>query len=114
MSVNVTANTVDEAAYKLGVKGRRHGINIEWRKGPHYDYEPQHEVGCIVDATDIQGEEVKRCFKTSAEALRYIAGLLKKHDDFAKEQRKKREKALREAARKAEHEARLKKALGVK
>lgn len=101
MTVNVTAQTVDEAAHMLGIKGRRHGINITWRKGDQWDYQPQHEVGCIVDATDISGEEVPRSFTSSAEALRYVAKLLKKHDDYARKQKLDREKHLREVAKKS-------------
>lgn len=101
MTVNVTAENVNDAANQLGLQGRRHGINIFWRKGPQYDYMPQHEVGCIVDATDIQGEEVPRCFASTADALRYIAALLKKHDDYARKQKLEREKHLREVAKKS-------------
>ena len=100
MGITVNAETVGDAAHKLGLLNRRSGINIKWRKGSeHFDYVPLQLVGCIVDATDIQGEEVERCFQTSGEALRYIAGLLKKHDAYARDQAKKHRKKLREIAK---------------
>ena len=105
MSVTVTASTVHDAIHELGGHRRVGAIIIEWRKGP-YDvssYLDNHAPGCIVDATAINGEEVKRAFPTSRAAVRYIASLLKKHDADAREQAKTAAKA--ERARRAKSKA---------
>jgi hypothetical protein len=99
MSINITAENVHDAADKLGIERRRSGINITWRRGADYGNEP--EQGCIVDATDISTEEVKRAFKSSKEALVYIASLLKRHDDYAKEKKAERDKHMSDAIKAA-------------
>jgi hypothetical protein len=81
--------------------GHRRGkrIKIIWRRGESYDYHTTHEQGCIVDATSVPGEEVKRCFKTAGEAVRYIAAMLKKHDAMVRETKAKRDQEARNKAR---------------
>lgn len=102
MTITICGNDIHDARNKLGMGKPRASISINWRSGsPDFDYGRIHEVGCIVDATDIPGEEVKQCFTTSAAAVRYIAGLLKKHDAYAREQKKKRAKEERERIKKA-------------
>lgn len=105
MGITIQAENVQDAAAKLGVESRRRGINITWRVcDQRFDFERLHETGCVVDATDIQGEEVERCFKTSGEALRYVASLLKKHDAYARELKKQHDKRQRELLKKAKGE----------
>lgn len=84
--LTIQAENVRDAASKLDLGYAPADIRITWRRGDIMtsDYGRNPEPGCIVDATSVPGEEVKRCFKTAAEAARYIAKMLKKHDDAVK------------------------------
>jgi hypothetical protein len=104
MALTIQAENIHDAAEKLGLRDSRADISIKWRRGPAFDYRETPETGCIVDARSVPGEEVARAFKTSAEAVRYIAAMLKKHDQRAKEVKDER-------ARKIKHDARLARAL---
>ena len=101
MGIQVTAENVHDAMQKMGVTRPNGDITITWRRVDAFDsdYRIQHEYGCIVDATSFPGEEVKRMFKSAAEAARYIGALLKKHDDKVREMRAQKEKEKRQRAR---------------
>lgn len=100
MPITIQAENVHDAADKLNLGPARADIRITWRRGDAYsDYGRNPELGCIVDATSVPGEEVQRSFKTAAEAARYIAKMLKKHDDWAKKTKAERAKHEREAQR---------------
>ena len=101
MTINITADSIGDAASQLGLHDRPADIRITWRKGdPFGDWRPNAEFGCIVDATSVPGEEVKRCFKTEAEAARYLTALLKKHAAWVRDEKRKRAKEAKEAAKK--------------
>src|SRR5688572_3248926 len=93
MTINITADSLHDAASQLGLGTGTAPIKIKWRTNAEYsDYGRNHEQGCIVDAVGCAGEEVQRSFKTSGEALRYIGSILRKHDAYAKKERIEREK----------------------
>jgi hypothetical protein len=77
MAITINADNVDDALAKLRRHEPHYGIKIRWRKGEPYDFQDRMETGCIVNAVGMPGQEVERSFKTSAEAMRYIASLLK-------------------------------------
>lgn len=95
MAITIVAENISDAANKLGLSGRSAAIKIDWRRGEHYDYQSKPEYGCIVDATSVPGEETKRAFAKSSDALRYIAAMFKKRDDFVRDDAKKRAHAER-------------------
>lgn len=97
MSITISAENVEDALDKLRRREPSYGIKIRWRKGEAYDYHDTMECGCIVNAVGMPGQEVERSFKTYAEAVRYIATLLKMVDARAREQKKERVKKMREA-----------------
>lgn len=100
MSITITANDVHDAANKLDLRHAPCDIRISWRRSDEMsDYGRIPMPGCIVDATSIPGEEVKRSFKTYGDAVRYIAAMLKKHDVRVKEFRAEEEKKRRNRAR---------------
>lgn len=92
MGITINAENLEDARDKLNLREQRYGIKIRWRKGESYDYTDQMETGCIVDARGMPGQEVERSFTTAAEALRYVATLLKVVDARAREQKKERAK----------------------
>jgi hypothetical protein len=99
MPLTIVAENLYDAAEKLGLRDKHAPIKIEWRSGD-FGYRMAHEVGCIVDAVGMPGQEVKRVFTTSREAVRYIAGLLKLHDDAARKHKADEAKREREQAKK--------------
>lgn len=109
MAITIVAEDVHDAASKLGIRAPSGAIVITWRMNQEFRFldGSNHEPGCIVDAAGFPGEEVKRAFQSSAEGLRYIASLLKKHDDHVRAAKKKREQEER-------HRIRLAKALAAK
>ena len=97
MAITVQAENVRDALDKLESSRRTHyPIQIRWRKGEPYDYHDTMLPGCIVNAVGMPGQEVERSFKSAAEAMRYIKGLLKLVEDRAKEQKAERQKRERE------------------
>lgn len=108
MGITINANDIDDAANKLGLRRLPTDIRITWRRSDELtDFGRIPAPGCIVDATNVPGEEVKRCFKSSAEAVKYLAALFQKHDDCAKDARAQHAKRERENALRAKYEARL-------
>ena len=101
MSINITAENVHDAMQKMGLSMPRADIRINWRRGDMHlsDYGRIPEPGCIVDATSIPGEEVARSFTSTADALRYITAMLKKHDAYVKTTKEAEAKRLRHEAR---------------
>ena len=92
MTITVVANDIHDARQKLAMSGLNWPIKIRFRRDRSYEWRDTMAdlPGCIVDATEITGEEVQMCFKTEREALRYIAKLLKRHADYVREANKKR------------------------
>ena len=82
MTITVTGGDKWEILSKLGALRGDSNIRIRWRRQP--------KTGCIVDAN---GEETPRSFKSAAQAIKYIAELLNKHDSLVLDELRKEKEA---------------------
>jgi hypothetical protein len=99
MTIAVTGDTLLEIRSKLSLNPHTESaIRIRFIRS---DFSRIPERGCIVDATDFPSEaRVPRQFETPSAALKYIGGLLRKHDALVKEEKKKIAKAEKEQTKK--------------
>ena len=99
MTINVSGDNVHDIIHKLGANRQSEApIQIRWRASDDIttDFIRVEQTGCIVETRRIPGEEVPRCFTTAGEAVKYIAKILKLHEDYAKKQRTERAKKERQ------------------
>ena len=100
MTITINANDIQDARDQLGAQEPASAIRIKWRRSDNYYVNDRNpKVGCIVDAVGQDSEEVQRKFDTAGAAIRYIAALLKKHDAWARESKRKHDQEVRKKAK---------------
>ena len=96
MGITINAENLEDARDKLGVRDQHWPIKVRFRKA---DYGQQQLPGCIVDAVGAPDQDVPRQFLKSSDALRYIAAIMKKRDEFVRSIEKAEKARLRKAAK---------------
>lgn len=96
MGITITAENLDDARDKLRLREQSWPIKIRFRN-TDYGHEPQ--PGCIVDAVGAPDQDVPRQFLKSSDALRYIAAIMKKRDEYVRNQERLQKAQLRRAAK---------------
>ena len=82
MSITVNGNDLNDIRHQIGEREKDFDISIKWRRS---DYGREHLTGCIVDATATGvGNTVPKEFDVVGDAVSYIEGILRKHDEWVK------------------------------
>ena len=98
MGITINAENLEDARDKLGVRDQHWPIKVRFRRA---DYGNEQLPGCIVDAVGTPDQDVPRQFLKSSDALRYIATIMKKRDDYVRAEEKARRAYLRQKAKEA-------------
>lgn len=99
MGITINAEDLDDARDKLRLREQHWPIKLRFSNGGDYGRIPEH--GCIVDAVGAPGQDVPRKFAKSSEAVRYVASLLKKRDEYVRAELKRHKAELRKTVKKA-------------
>ncbi len=89
MSITVTGDTIHDVRSKIGMGSKPNAIRISFPNSA-FDFGRIPEYTCIIDATDFnRNEVVPRSFDSSAKAIQYLKGILKKRDKWVAQEKKK-------------------------
>jgi hypothetical protein len=99
MGITINADNLDDARDKLRLRETHWPIKIRFVNGNDYGREPK--PGCIVDAVGAPDQEVARQFVKNSDALRYIASILKKREEYVRAELEARKTEARKAVQKS-------------